>query len=452
MDDALVDGVVDTVRLSRMYINWADVAALPMQTRAHFVGPAVLEEGEEEEEEGEARAEGRLTGATNTVPTPDSEDVGDVETTAASQLTATDEADFRAIGEAIKRGKIAGNSVATKVDHHNLGSCHTRLFGAGLGDHAHEASADAEAVVAILSHPAVWPLLTGRDVWRPVRSIVKHADALYAAEINRVRGWRREYRPVCEHGVMLTTVVAVHEELERSMYPDGHKVVFKCRMRFKPCRDPVENPTYPGYVVTAVAKVSRPSSKTPTGGVPKGTVGACECTSMCVRGCPCKNAGQKCGDSCRNHQRATCKCKNLAEGLGGGSSSGGGGGGSAGGGGSGPPAGTCKGRAAAQRRARRRSEDGGGSEGDSEGDSDSDSDSEGDSEVDDSDGSNSSSIRSTLSSGLAAFKSLFGFAPGPEGFELLPFPIMRYQLQHMIFPLPHYRAQTIKLVGESSNL
>ena len=272
--DGVVDGVVDTLRLSRMYINWTEVAAmpkLPPTTSMLLVGPAVLAEEQESSEH-------------------EDENEGGMQATSVTPLTAVDATDFSTLGAAIKRGKVAGNKVAIKVEQHNLGNCHARLFGVGLGDHAHEASADAYAVVAILSHPAVWPLLVDEEVWRPVSSIVKHADGLYAAEINRVRGWRREYRPVCDHGVMLTTVVAVHEELERAMFTDGHKVVFKCRMRFKPCRDPVEEVTYPGYVVTAATKVPRSGSKVSTA-VPKGTAGACECSSMCVRGCPCKNVG-----------------------------------------------------------------------------------------------------------------------------------------------------------------
>ena len=347
--DGVVDGVVDTLRLSRMYINWTEVAAmpkLPPTTSMLLVGPAVLAEEEESSEH-------------------EDENEGGMQATSVTPLTAVDATDFSTLGAAIKRGKVAGNKVAIKVEQHNLGNCHARLFGVGLGDHAHEASADAYAVVAILSHPAVWPLLVDEEVWRPVSSIVKHADGLYAAEINRVRGWRREYRPVCDHGVMLTTVVAVHEELERAMFTDGHKVVFKCRMRFKPCRDPVEEVTYPGYVVTAATKVPRSGSKVSTA-VPKGTAGACECSSMCVRGCPCKNAGQRCGTSCRNHGRASCKCKNLASGTGGGSSGGSG----ASSGSSAPRARASKGRGSASAS---------DSDSDSEGDSD-DSEGEGDSD------------------------------------------------------------------------
>jgi len=109
-------------------------------------------------------------------------------------------------------------------------------------------------------------------------------------------------------------------------------------------------------------KVPRSGSKVSTA-VPKGTAGACECSSMCVRGCPCKNAGQRCGTSCRNHGRASCKCKNLASGTGGGSS-----------GGSGASSGSSAPRARASK--------GRGSASASDSDSDSD-DSEGEGDSDD---------------------------------------------------------------------
>ena len=190
---------------------------------------------------------------------------------------------------------------------------HARLTGADLSAVAHIALSDAQAVSTILSDPAVWAVVTKEPVWRPVTSITAHADILEAADVNKARGWKRADRPKCTHGVMVHSCDKVFDAATLVNFPDGHKVVFRCRNKFHRCQTDVEHTTYPGYVVQEVVKVPKArgaGSKKSTGGVVKGVAGACGCTSKCMRGCPCKLASQHCTKECLNHKRNSCKCVN----------------------------------------------------------------------------------------------------------------------------------------------
>jgi hypothetical protein len=146
----------------------------------------------------------------------------------------------------------------------------------------------------------MWSTATGDSTFTPPATkwdwIVDNTTRLSQATLRTHEGWTREDRPKCAHGPM----VFVSSTSDESA-PSGVKVCFRCHVNIETgdCARQYRG-RREGYEPPA------PRMK-----ASKGAPGACRCTGACLRGCPCRAAGEACTGRCFKHKGAHSKCKNV---------------------------------------------------------------------------------------------------------------------------------------------
>jgi hypothetical protein len=172
---------------------------------------------------------------------------------------------------------------------HGMAAIYQRLFDTEMPG-AHQAEQDVAALVKVVTHAAFWSCVAGQNVVMSWAVNAARADELYQQHLNGVRGWRLEEYMQCMHGPMMPKG---EKDAKRA---DGWKVVFRCRQAASQCSVCVCN-SHPTFVPP------------PPKATANGTAGACTCSGMCQRSCPCKSDGETCTEGCKHKSSAT-KCTN----------------------------------------------------------------------------------------------------------------------------------------------